>query len=207
MFILKNKNNEYFARHTNSENGNKTGYWTEYLDVKYYNMPTFETEKEAEEYIAKTPFFEHEPKPDIIEVKQVEKYYEVKNPDVTRACMELEDKLLSVRNHKDAVSVLLSDDSLVHDMNAASGYVARKIEAAGLSYSNKEAFGYSDTISKMCYRNEDGNFRPNGENNHNRLSFRARRAATFFATMADALLLLEKYEEKANKARKKNNND
>lgn len=207
MFVLKNKNNEYFARHIDSESGNKTGYWTEYLDVKCYNMPTFETEKEAEEYIAKTPFFEHDPKPDIVEVKQVEKYYEVKNPDVTKARMELENKLLSVRNHKDAILALLSDDSLVHDMNAASGSVARNIEAAGLEYSSKEAFEYSDAVSEMCYKDKDGKYRSNGENNHNRLSFRARRAATFFATMADALLLVEKYEEKANKAREKNNDD
>lgn len=203
MFILKNKNNEYFARHINSENGNKTGYWTEYLDVKCYNIPTFETEKEAEEYIAKMPFFENEPKPDIVEVKQVEKYYEVKDPDVTKACMELQDRLLSVRNHKDAVLALLSDDSLVHDMNSISGRVARDIEAAGLEYSSKEDFEYSSTVSKLCYSDKNGKYRPNGENNHNRTSFRARRVATFFATMADALLLLEKYEEKANKARNK----
>lgn len=203
MFILKNKNNEYFARHTNSENGNKTGYWTEYLDIKYYNMPTFETEKEAEEYIAKTPFFEHEPKLIIVEVRQVEKYYEVKNPDITKARMELEDRLLSVRNHKDAILALLNDDSLVHDMNAASGSISRNIEATGLEFSNKEVFEYSDIVSKMCYRDKDGNYRPDGENHHSRLSFKARKVATFFATMADALLLVEKYEEKANNARKK----
>ena len=163
--------------------------------------------KKLKNILQKRPFFEHEPKPDIVEVKQVEKYYEVKNPDVTKARMELENKLLSVRNHKDAILALLGDDSLVHDMNATSGFVARNIEAAGLEYSSKEAFEYSAAVSEMCYKDKDGKYRSNGENNHNRLSFRARRTATFFATMADVLLLLEKYEEKANKARKKNNDD
>lgn len=117
----------------------------------------------------------------------------------------MEENLLTVRGHKDSILALLNDPSLNHDINAAAGYVSRKLEAAGLEHNVKEAFSYSNTVSNLCYRDKDGNFRTNGENNSERLSFRARRVATFFATMADALLLLDKYEDLANKARKEAN--
>lgn len=202
MFVLKNNDGKYFGRYTSSNTKNRTGRWVECLDVEFYNIPTFATTEEAEEYIAKTPFFEHEPKSEIVEISEVKKYYEVVDAAIFKARRELEERLLSVRGHKDAVLTLLNDPSLNHDINAAAGYVSRRLEEAGLEHTNKEAFSYSNTISSLYYRDKDGNFRSNGENNSKRLSFKARRAATFFATMADALLLLDKYEDLANKAKK-----
>lgn len=206
MFVLKNKNGEYFGHYISSTKKNKTGRWVESLDIDFYNIPTFATTEEADEYISKTLFFAHEPKPEIVKISEVKKYYEIKDPDIFRARQSLEENLLTVRGHKDSILALLNDPSLNHDINAAAGYVSRKLEAAGLEHNVKEAFSYSNTVSNLCYRDKDGNFRTNGENNSERLSFKARRAATFFATMADALLLLDKYEDLANKARKEANN-
>ena len=198
MFVLKNNDGMYFGRYTSSTTKNKTGRWVEHLDIEFYNIPTFATIEEAEE---------HESKPEIVEISEVKKYYEIEDPAIFRFRQDLEGRLLSVRGHKDSVLALLNDPSLNHDINAASGYVSRRLEEVGLEHNIKEAFSYSNIISSLCYKDKDGNFRTNGENNSERLSFKARRAATFFATMADALLLLDKYEEKANKARKENNND
>ena len=205
MFVLKNEDSKYFGHYTISTTKNKTGRWVESLDIEFYDIPIFTTTEEAEEYIAKTLFFKNKPKPEIVEISEVKKYYEKRDPAIFRARQNLEEKLLSVRGHKDSILALLNDPSLNHDINAAAGYVARRLEEAGLEYNSKDAFSYSNTVSSLCYRDKDGNFRTNGENNSERLSFKARRAATFFATMADALLLLDKYEDLANKARKEAN--
>ena len=88
--------------------------------------------------------------------------------------------------------------SLNHDTNACVGTISRKIEAAGLNFTNKEAFEYSDIIGDMTYRDKDGKWRPTSENRDELLSFKTRRVAEAFATMADCFALIEKYSNKAN---------
>ncbi len=198
MFLLKNKKEgTYFG---------KTKY--SYIWVKDINddiIKTFETKKDAEDYIQNTlvePYYT-EDKPIIIEIKTVTtvKRYETTDPKVFQACAELNESILNIRGHKDAISALLNDMSLVHDTNACIGRISRKIEAAGLDFTNKEAFEYSDIVGNMTYRNKNGIWRPASENRDELLSFRARKVAEAFATMADGFALIEKYGDKANENR------
>lgn len=196
MFILKNKKDgTYYG---------KTEYSYKWVkDLESDMIKTFETKKDAEDYIHNTlvePFYS-EDKPIITEIKTVTtvKRYETIDPEVFQACTAFNESIFNIRGHKDAISTLLNDMSLVHDTNACVGSVSRKIEAAGLDFTNKEVFEYSDIVGNMTYRDKDGKWRPASENRDELLSFKARRVAEAFATMADCFALIEKYGDKANK--------
>lgn len=196
MFVLKNKKDgTYFG------SSFKDSYrWVK--DLGDDIIKTFETKKDAEEYIHDTliaPFYT-EDEPIIIEIKTVTtvKRYEAIDPDVFHACEALNESIFNIRGHKDTIKALLNDMSLVHDTNACVGRISRKIEASGLDFANKEVFEYSDIVGNMTYRDKNGKWRPTSENRDELLSFRARRVAAAFATMADCFALIEKYSDKAN---------
>lgn len=196
MFVLKNKKDgTYFG------SSFKDSYrWVK--DLGDDIIKTFETKKDAEEYIHDTliaPFYT-EDEPIIIEIKTVTtvKRYEAIDPDVFHACEALNESIFNIRGHKDTIKALLNDMSLVHDTNACVGRISRKIEASGLDFTNKEVFEYSDIVGNMTYRDKNGKWRPTSENRDELLSFRARRVAAAFATMADCFALIEKYSDKAN---------
>ena len=200
MFVLKNKKDgTYFG--TIKISSSKGSYqWV--TDLNSDKVKTFETKEEAEEYIRNTlvePYYT-EDAPAIIEIKAVTtvKRYETTDPKVFQACAALNESIFNIRGHKDAIAALLNDRSLNHDTNACVGSISRKIEAAGLDFTNKEAFEYSDIVGSLTYKNKDGIWRPASENRDELLSFRARRVAAAFATMADGFALIEKYSDKAN---------
>lgn len=195
MFVLKNKKEgTYFGKTTYSYK------WVR--DLNSDLIKTFETKKEAEEYVHNTlvePYYT-EDAPIITEIKTITtvKRYETTDPKVFQACVALNESIFNIRGHKDAITTLLNDMSLNHDTNACVGSVSRKIEAAGLDFTNKEAFEYSDIVGSLTYKNKDGIWRPASENRDELLSFKARRVAEAFATMADGFALIEKYSDKAN---------
>lgn len=195
MFILKSKEEGiYFG---------KTEYSYRWLkDLNDDRIKTFETKKDAEDYIHTTliaPYYT-EDEPIIVEVKTITtvKRYEIIDPKVFQACTVFNESIFNIRGHKDAITALLNDTSLNHDTNACVGSISRKIEAAGLDFTNKEVFEYSDIVGNMTYRDKDGKMRPISENRDELLSFKARRVAEAFATMADCFALIEKYSNKAN---------
>ena len=195
MFILKSKEEGiYFG---------KTEYSYIWLnDLNDDRIKTFETKKDAEDYIHTTliaPYYT-EDEPIIVEIKTITtvKRYEIIDPKVFQARTAFNESIFNIRGHKDAITALLNDTSLNHDTNACVGSISRKIEAAGLDFTNKEVFEYSDIVGNMTYRDKDGKMRPISENRDELLSFKARRVAEAFATMADCFALIEKYSNKAN---------
>ena len=201
MFILKNKKDGTYYGIINY--GDFKGSYKWVKDLNNDIIKTFETRENAEDYIHNTlvePFYS-EDKPIITEIKTVTtvKRYETIDPEVFQACTAFNESIFNIRGHKDAITALLNDMSLVHDTNACVGSVSRKIEAAGLDFTNKEVFEYSDIVGNMTYRDKDGKWRPASENRDELLSFKARRVAEAFATMADCFALIEKYGDKANK--------
>jgi hypothetical protein len=200
MFVLKNKKDGTYFGIINFGSFKDSYKWIK--DLESDMVKTFETRENAEEYVHNTlvePFYT-EDKPIITEIKVVTtvKRYEAVNPEVFQACETLKDYILNIRGHKDAITALLNDMSLNHDTNVCVGYISRKIEAAGLDFSNKETYEYSDIVGNMTYKNKDGIWRPASENRDELLSFKARRVAEAFATMADCFALIEKYSDKAN---------
>lgn len=199
MFVLKNKEDGTYFRKTVYSYG-----WVK--DLNDDTIKAFETKKDAEDYINNTlvePYYT-EDAPIIVEIKTVTtiKRYETIDPKVFQACAAFNELIFNIRGHKDAITALLNDMSLNHDTNACVGSISRKIEAAGLDFTNKEAFEYSDIVGNMTYRDKDGKWRPTSENRDELLSFKARRVAEAFATMADCFALIEKYGDKANENRK-----
>lgn len=195
MFVLKNKKDgTYFG--TIKISSSKDSYqWV--TDLNSAKVKTFETKEDAEEYICNTlvePFYT-EDEPAIIEIRVTTtvKRYETMDPKLFQTCTAFNESVFNIRGHKDAITALLNDRSLNHDTNACVGSISRKIEAAGLDFSNKEAFEYSDIVGKLTYKNKDGLWRPSSENRDELLSFKARRVAEAFATMADCFALIEKY--------------
>ena len=200
MFVLKNKKDGTYFGIINYGSFKDSYKWVK--DLKDDIIKIFETRENAEEYIHNTliePFYT-EDEPAIVEIKTLTtvKRYEVGDPKVFQACVALNESIFNIRGHKDAITALLNDMSLNHDTNACVGSVSRKIEATGLDFSNKDAFEYSDIVGKLTYKNKDGIWRPDSENRDELLSFKARRVAEAFATMADGFALIEKYSDKAN---------
>ena len=74
-----------------------------------------------------------------------------------------------------------------------------------MKFDRKEAYKFSELISKRVYRNEDGHWRPDEELKSESLQMKARRLSEFFATMADTFSLLDKYETWATKEFDKKN--
>lgn len=200
MFVLKNKEEgTYFGIITY---GDFKGSYKWVKDINDDTIKTFETKKDAEDYIHNTlikPYYT-EDVPVITEIKIVTtvKRYETIDPKVFQQCIAFNEALFNIRGHKDAITALLNDMSLNHDTNACVGAISRKIKAAGLDFTNKEAFGYSDIVGDLTYKDKDGKWRPTSENRDELLSFKARRVAEAFATMADCFALIEKYSDKAN---------
>lgn len=123
---------------------------------------------------------------------------EFERKEINKKRKELEEKLLAVRGHKDAIMELLNDMDLNHDMNACCGFVGRKLDSYGYEFTNKEAYEYSDSVNARTYRDAKGMWRPDEQLKDDNLAFRARRIAGVFATLADTLALLDGYEEYMN---------
>ena len=181
-YVIKDKHNKYYGFH---------GFGS-YLS----EADLFDDEKKPQELIeGRRDIFKDGPY-EIVKVSKEEILRELpKYPEARKARNILEDKLLNVRNHYDSVLTFLGDPSLIHDMNAAAGRIARECEAAGMKYESKDAFEYSETVCSRVCRDKNGNWLPDKMLQDNNLAQKARKAATFFATMADALALLDKYEE------------
>lgn len=200
MFVLKNKEEGTYFGITSYGNFKGSPKWVK--DINDDTIKTFETKKDAEDYIHNTlvePYYT-EDVPIIVEIKTVTtvKRHETIDSKVFQACTTFNESIFNIRGHKDAITALLNDMSLNHDTNACVGAISRKIEAAGLDFTNKEVFEYSDIVGNMTYRDKDGKWRPTSENRDELLSFKARRVAEAFATMADCFALIEKYSNKAN---------
>ena len=200
MFVLKNKEEGTYLGIISY--GDFKGSYKWVKDINDDTIKTFETKKDAEDYIHTTliaPYYT-EDEPIIVEVKTITtvKRYETIDSKVFQACTAFNESIFNIRGHKDAITALLNDMSLNHDTNACVGSIVRKIEATGLDFTNKEAFEYSDIVGNMTYRDKDGKWRPASENRDELLSFKARRVAEAFATMADCFALIEKYSNKAN---------
>ena len=208
-FVLKRTDNEdgsYFGIVT--DGGFKGSYrWrTELSDIKDGKILVFDSQKDAEVYIKEKlvpPFYQDE-KPEIVKIASVStvKYYEQSDPEVFKWRNELQEKLLNVRGHKDAFMALLTDESLVHDMNACAGYIRRMVEGAGLECDD-ETFEYSDLAHNRCYKDKYDNWLPDKMLRDGNLAFKTRRVCAALATLADSLALLDKYMEKANAFRRK----
>ena len=200
MFVLKNKEEGTYFGITSYGNFKGSPKWVK--DINDDTIKTFETKKDAEDYIHNTlvePYYTGD-EPIITEIKIVTtvKRYETVDSKVFQKCAAFNESLFNIRGHKDAITALLNDMSLNHDTNACVGAISRKIESAGLEFTNKEAFGYSDIVGDLTYKDKDGKWRPTSENRDELLSFKARRVAEAFATMADCFALIEKYNDKAN---------
>lgn len=195
MFVLKNKEDGTYFGTVKISSFKDSYQWV--TDLNSDKVKTFETREEAEEYIRNTlvePFYTDD-EPAIIEIRVTTtvKRYETMDPKLFQTCMAFNESVFNIRGHKDAITALLNDRSLNHDTNACVGSISRKIEAAGLDFTNKEAFEYSDIVGNLTYKNKDGLWRPSAENRDELLSFKARRVAAAFATMADCFALIEKY--------------
>lgn len=123
---------------------------------------------------------------------------EFERREINKKRKELEEKLLAVRGHKDAIMELLNDMDLNHDMNACCGFVRRKLDSYDYEFTNKEAYEYSDGVNARTYRDAKGMWRPKEQLEDDNLAFKARRIAGVFATLADTLALLDNYEEYMN---------
>lgn len=195
-FVIKNEKGQYYGEADN-------GSWTSWLDVDYYKIPLFDTEENAKDFIDKSTFIKKTSEyPKIGKISS--SYVEVSNsdPDVWRARHELEEQLLNVRGHKDSLTSLLKDGSLTHDMNAICGRVGRQLEAAGIHYTNAEAYEYSDLVHHRAYYDKEDKWLPDKMLQDNNLAFKARKLAGAIATLADTLALLDRYEEEVSESRK-----
>lgn len=181
-YVIKDKHNKYYGFH---------GFGS-YLSKADH----FDDEVKPQELIEGRPDIFKDGPYEIIKVSKEETFRELpKYPEARKARNILEDRLLNVRNHYDSVLTLLGDPSLTHDMNAAAGRIARECEAAGMKFDNKDVFEFSETVSNRVHKDKNGNWLPDKMLKDDNLAKKARRVANFFATMADALALLDKYEE------------
>lgn len=181
-YAIKDKNNKYYSF---------SGF------VKYLSDASiYDNETEPAELVKNRPdIFEDGPY-EIIKVSKEETFKELsKYPEAHKSRRVLEDKLLNVRNHYDSFVNLLCDTSLNHDINAMAGRIARECEATGMKFKSADAFEYSDKVGKRTYRDANGEWLPDKMLGDNNLAFRARRIAEAFATIADTLALLDRYEE------------
>jgi len=186
-FVLKNEDGEYYC---------SDGNFSFRSDTSNDHIALFDDEKQAQDYMKEHPSFFKDEECKIVEVCVERKFYEKsKDPEVSQAKFNMQQTLLKVRNHYDAVTTILNDPSLNHDVNAISGKICRELERVGMNFTNAEVFEYSDAVGKRTYRDKDGRWLPDKMLKDNNLAFKARRAAEFFATMADTLAFLDKYEE------------
>ena len=180
MFVIKNHSTgKYFARR-NGTYKNKIGYWTEWLDIKDNTVPTFETVEAAKDYIKITPFFEHEPKPDIVKIYKIEKYYEDTNPDVYHEKQKLIEKIENWDSHGDSIKSLMNAESLNHNVNYLLGDFKNKFkkcsEYFNVNYSDK-VVDLNDIMSIKYPKTK-----------------KAREVAEFFAKLADCYYAVERWE-------------
>lgn len=186
-FVIKNERGEYYC---------SAGDFSFRRDTSNSHIALFDDEKQAKDYMKEHPSFFKDKECKIVEVYVHRDFHEKpKDFEVSKAKFDLQQTLLKVRDHYDAVTTLLNDPSLNHDVNAASGRISRKLEMSGMNFTNAEVYEYSDTVGKRTYRDKDGQWLPDKMLNKDNLAFKARRVAKFFATMADTLALLDKYEE------------
>lgn len=210
-FIIRSKDRRYLSSYENAKHSGSESYdwnnsfWKINLDK---SAILFNDAEDAKDFIKKYPKIfenqEYEIIPAIVHYETKIIYEKIDN-DVYQAKSELENQLLNVRNHKDSILVLLNDESLVHDMNACAGYIGRQLEKCGLQWTSKEAFEFSNLVSNRVYRDADGKLRSSRELNDRNLSMKARKVSSAFATLADALLLLEKYEDEIMTSRRNKN--
>ena len=208
-FVLKRTDNEdgsYFGIVTDGDFKGSYRWLKELSDIKDGKILVFDSQKDAEVYIKEKlvpPFYQDE-KPEIVKIASVStvKYYEQADPEIFKRRNELQEKLLNVRGHKDAFMALLTDESLVHDMNACAGYIRRMVEGAGLKCGD-ETFEYSDLVHNRCYYDNKGKWLPDKMLRNDSLAFKTRRVCGALATLADSLALLDKYAENANASRRK----
>jgi hypothetical protein len=195
-FVIKNDMGYYYGR------GEKLdGKWATCLDVDFHNIPLFDSEEEAQDYISKTPFFK-DTKTTIGKVCKDYKEINSSDPAVYNFRHKLEEGILNTRGHYDSLVTLLNDKSLSHDMNASCGWALRNLEKEGLKFDTKEAYKYSNMVSANIHRDISGNLLPNKMRNEKNLACKARRLAAVIATLADTLALLDQYEEEANAYKK-----
>ena len=90
-------------------------------------------------------------------------------------------------------------------MNACAGLIGRQLEKYGLQWTSKEVFEFSNLVSNRVYHDADGKLRSSRDLNDRNLSMKARKVSSAFATLADALLLLEKYEDEIMTSRRDKN--
>jgi len=186
-FVIKNESGEYYC---------SDGDFPFRRDTSNSHIALFDDENQAKDYMKDHSNFFKDKECEIVEVYVSRNFHEKpKDFEVFQAKFNMQNRLLKVRGHYDAVTTLLNDSSLNHDVNAVSGRIFRELEMTGMNFTNAEVYEYSDAIGKRAYRDKDGNWLPDKMLNTNNLAFKARRVAGFFATMADTLALLDKYEE------------
>ncbi len=194
-FVIKNERSEYYC---------SSGDFSFRRDTSNSNIELFDDEKQAKDYMKEHPSFFNDKECEIVEVDVHRDFHEKpKDFEVSQAKFNTQNRLLKVRDHYDAVTTLLNDQSLNHDINAISGRIGRELEIAGMNFTNAEVYEYSDAVGKRSFRDKDGNWLPDKMLADDNLAFKARRAAEFFSTMADTLALLDKYEDWAVEERRK----
>lgn len=195
-FVIKNEREEYYC---------SDGYASFREDTSNSYIELFDDEKQAKDYMKEHSNLFKDGEYEVVEVYVSRKFYEKsKDSEVSQAKFDLQNKLLKVCDHYDAITTLLYEPSLNHEVNAVSGSIGRKLEMSGMNFTNAEVYEYSDTVGKRTYRDKDGQWLPDKMLKADNLAFKARRVAEFFATMADTLALLDKYEEWATEKRRKN---
>lgn len=196
-FVIKNESEEFYC---------SSGDFSFRRDTSNSNIELFDDEKQAQDYMKEHSSLFKDEDCEIVEVYVHRKFYEKsKDPEVSQAKLKMQETLLKVCDHYDAITTILNEPSLNHDVNAVSGRICRTLEQAGMNFTNAEVYEYSDAVGKRTYRDKDGHWLPHKMLNADNLAFKARRAAEFFATMADTLAFLDKYEEWAIEKRRANN--
>lgn len=186
-FVVKDENGRYYGSHS---------FHSYIKDALNSDIEFFDDENHAKDCIKEHSSFFKDKECEVLKVNVCKNFYEApRDTEISQAKFNTQNLLLKVRDHYDAVTTLLNDPSLNHDINAISGRICRELVLAGMNFTNAEVYEYSDAIGKRAYRDKDDNWLPNKMLNSDNLAFKARRAAAFFATMTDTLALLDKYED------------
>ena len=95
------------------------------------------------------------------------------------------------KSKTDMDAYIMSDFTNLHDCRRAVGMTLRKLESEGKIklYSSKEAFKFSDQVASLTWDYTAGNKPP-------ARAMDLRRAACYFATLADAFAIIEKNRDK-----------
>lgn len=186
-FVIKDENERYYGSHS---------FHSYIKDASNSDIEFFDDENQAKDCIKEHSSFFKDKECEVIKVNVCKNFYEApRDAEISKTKFNLQEALLQANNHYDAVRIILNDPSLNHDINAMSGRISRELERIGMAFTNAEVYEYSDAVGKRSYRDKDGNWLPNRMLKDDNLAFKARRAAEFFATMADTLALLDKYED------------